>query len=616
MSRSDPPASSAGTGSSAREVEEARQRWQRDVGIVGCLCALFLAVRWLHNIPWVMGAVLLVAAAITVRPRLILLALLLLLGARGGAVVDSLEPASSRPVVAERIELATDPVPNERGWNAIARLDEDLLWLSVSFSADGQFGELDASDHLVISGDVRSGAPETDWAIANRIVGDLNVSDVHQTIDASGLAGAANALRSLYDDGAEHLDPTDQALFTGLVFGDDRHQDPVDADNFRAAGLGHLLAVSGQNVAFVLLLAAPILARLRNVFLRVPVSIALLLGFGLITRFEASVTRAIVMAGLALIAHGAGRESQAAVVLVPAVLLLLALDPLLGWSLAFQLSVAATTGMIVLTARVAAILPGPAPLRRVVAATLAAQLFVAPLLLAAFGQLSVVSVPANVLAAPAAAGAMMWGLVAGPIAGVGPTWLATILHTPTSMLIWWLSLVAGIFAGVDVGNFGTSHLFFGAVGLAILLGGPQLGSRVRLHPIGIVLVALSLGIPLLTPSPLAPGVHQLSPEIVIARSPEGHDFVVLQGNVRLDDALEQLRISRTGRIDLLVSTSGSRRMGLIVRVLSERFEVGTIWAPIGHAIPGAVSMETMTGSLGTLDFSVDESGDIRVVNRS
>ena len=162
MSRSDPPASSAGTGSSTREVEEARQRWQRDVGIVGCLCALFLAVRWLHNIPWVMGAVLLVAAATTVRPRLILLALLLLLGARGGAVVDSLEPATSRPVVAERIELATDPVPNERGWNAIARLDEDLLWLSVSFSADGQFGELDASDRLVISGDVRSGAPETD----------------------------------------------------------------------------------------------------------------------------------------------------------------------------------------------------------------------------------------------------------------------------------------------------------------------------------------------------------------------------------------------------------------------------------------------------------------------
>ena len=48
------------------------------------------------------------------------------------------------------------------------------------------------------------------------------------------------------------------SLFTGLVLGDDRDQPADLADDFQGAGLTHLLAVSGQNVAFVLALAGPL----------------------------------------------------------------------------------------------------------------------------------------------------------------------------------------------------------------------------------------------------------------------------------------------------------------------------------------------------------------------
>ena len=146
--------------------------------------------------------------------------------------------------------------------------------------------------------------------------------------------------------GVEHLSPERRVLFTGLVFGDDRGQSAVVADNFRAAGLGHLLAVSGQNVVFVLLLAAPVIGRISSVTLRVAASITLLAAFGFMTRFEPSVTRALVMAGLALVAHAIGRPGAAPVILPPAVLGLLLFDPLLAWSLAFQLSVAATAAEV------------------------------------------------------------------------------------------------------------------------------------------------------------------------------------------------------------------------------------------------------------------------------
>ena len=63
--------------------------------------------------------------------------------------------------------------------------------------------------------------------------------------------------------GLGSFDPDDRALFLGIVFGDDRGQSELEQFRFRASGLGHLTAVSGQNVAFVLVAASPLLRRLR-----------------------------------------------------------------------------------------------------------------------------------------------------------------------------------------------------------------------------------------------------------------------------------------------------------------------------------------------------------------
>ena len=473
MSVSEPSVEKSTESQRGSELERLRYRRRRDAGIVLALGALFGVVRLFNQLPWWVGIAVVLLGALSIRPRIVLIGLVVLLATRAGVALDGLQPATTRPLDQEAIVLVSDPRVSDNGWSAQGELDGERVFLNVRIGVSSAFGDAAVGDEIVMSGTLRGSAPESSWAISRRIVGSVTVADVHDIVPATGVVGAANALRDAYREGVRHFDQGDRALFTGLVFGDDRNQDPIDTDNFRSAGLSHLLAVSGSNVAFVLLIFAPLLSRARWVWLRVGGSLVLLVGFGFLTRFEASVSRALVMAGLALVAFGLGRRSDAGVVLVPGVGLLLVVDPLLGWSLAFQLSVVATLGMVVLAPRIVGVLWGPVWLRSVVGATLGAQVFVAPLLLGVFGRLSLVAVPANVLAGPAAAGVMMWGLVVGPVAGVVPGPVAVVLHVPSWLLVRWIVLVADVFGSVGVGSFTVWHLVVGVVGLGVVLAGRE-----------------------------------------------------------------------------------------------------------------------------------------------
>lgn len=535
------------------------------------------------------------------RPKWLLIALLVAIGARSGSELGNLAPASTQPL--ERVDavLIDDPRPTAFGWRAVADVDGVRVQLS------GPFGEPpEAGDRLTISGTQRGQVPGSDWAVSRRLVGAVSASTVHGVGSAGGAIGLANHARSSIRDGAASLSVSRRVLFTGLVFGDDRGQDLIVSDNFRAAGLGHLLAVSGQNVVFVLLLAAPLLTRIRSIPLRVLLTVVALLAFGFLTRFEASVTRALVMAGFAVLAHAVGRPAQAAAVLPPAVAGLLLFDPLLAWSLAFQLSVAATLGLIVLAPSIVAMLPGPLFIRYAVGATLAAQIFVSPLLFSSFGRVSVVAIPANLLAAPAAAGTMMWGLVAGPIAGLSPAWLAALVHIPTRCMLWWIDGVAGAFARFETGHFTALHLLAGITAVAAL--------RLRRSPRWIWLAVLAaVTVPIFAaPKPLPPGRHSLVDGVEVVRSTGGHDIVILKPSAQGDELIESLRHARLGRIDLVIATSGSRPMGRLVSLLDRRFSVVDIWAPAGHQVPSARVVEPFAGQVGQLVISQSLEGDVEI----
>ena len=466
-----------------------------------------------------------------------------------------------------------------------------------------------AGDRLVVSGTVQGRTPASGWEISNRIVGSLRIVEVHDHTGARGIRGYANGFREVLAEGATSLSRERQALLAGLTVGDDREQSAVTADNFRAAGLGHLLAVSGQNVVFVLIAAAPILSRIRSTPLRVSVTLLVLCFFGFVTRFEPSVTRALTMVGLTIIAAAVGRPTDAQRTLPAAVIGLLLWDPLLARALAFQLSVAATLGLLVIAPRLEEHLPGPDALRGLLAATIGAQVAVAPLLLIFFDDVSLIAVPANLAAVPISGVVMMWGMTAGFIAGLSPPGIAQIIHVPTDIMLWWIETVAAVAATTPVASIGVHGALLVLLGVAITVSMRVLRFRVG-YLLGIALIMLSVTIPLAVPRELGIGHHRIADGLTVHRHPSGVDLVVLTEALDPEAALQALRLARLGRVELLISSDGSRNRGPVVRAITQRHEVLDVWAPPGHQIPGARTVVSLSGHVGGVPISVASDGTV------
>ena len=279
--------------------------------------------------------------------------------------------------------------------------------------------------------------------------------------------------------GADSLNRADKAIFLGMVIGDDRGQTAVVADNFRAAGLGHLLVVSGQNVAFVLAVVAPLAGRFRPAF-RALWLFATLLIFAVITRFEPSVLRAVAMAGAGVGSSVLGSPIDGKRALSCAVAALLLIDPFLVRLVAFQLSVAATAGIVWWSAPLGERLVGPAWLRVPFATTAAAQLAVSPLLLGLFGPLPLASLPANLLAGPVSGAVMVWGCTGGLFAGVMVVlWLDCTFPVSSDALVDLVVFTGRISSSSTVGL--AMFVVAGSAALLAMLGAPLLFWLGRLH---------------------------------------------------------------------------------------------------------------------------------------
>ncbi len=155
------------------------------------------------------------------------------------------------------------------------------------------------------------------------------------------------------------------ALARGFVLGEDERIDAATVEDFRRAGLSHLLAVSGQNVALLALLAMPLLALLgmplRTRLLWIVAAIAVyvpLAGGG------PSIVRAGVMGALTLLATFAGRRASRLYALAIAAIVTLAVDPRIGADVGWQLSFAAVLGILAIARPLRAAIVGQARITR------------------------------------------------------------------------------------------------------------------------------------------------------------------------------------------------------------------------------------------------------------
>ncbi|HSL59702.1 MAG TPA: ComEC/Rec2 family competence protein [Acidimicrobiales bacterium] len=554
------------------------------------------------------------------RPVLIALGVLLLAGALAARAEAGLEPASASEW-SGWATLRSDPEPVGPAVRAIVEVDGRRLEAWARGRPAAVLDDRLTGEVVELVGSVRPPPPDAPWLARRHVVGRIEVDQVGAHRTADPIHGAANGLRRTLAAGAEPLGDPRRALFLGLVLGDERDHDPVVVDDFLGSGLTHLMAVSGSNVAFVIVLLTPALRRLRPAPRLVAVLGALAL-FALVTRFEPSVMRATAMAATAAVATAAGRAESGRRTLAVAVAVVLLIDPFLVRSVGFQLSVLATAGILVLAPAIARRLPGPRLLATALSVTAAAQLAVAPLLVAVFGGLPVASLPANLLAAPIAGPVMIWGLPAGLLAGiVGPP-VDGWLHAPTGLLVGWIGAVARWSSAVPLGELGAAHVAVLVVGV-VLVG--VAGRRARTvvpvdagvaadrpgsagQPDAVALVGAGSGRSATGVVAAAGWVLVLgtlaAPGVALARAPAAGaldiaggavlhrhgDAVVLvvDGAVRADEVLAGLRRRGVDAIDVVVCRSGGARVAELVALVGQRHPLGVVLAPVGHRVPGGV----------------------------
>ena len=220
------------------------------------------------------------------------------------------------------------------------------------------------------------------------------------------------------------MPPREAELARGFVLGDDDAVDQSTKEDFRRSGLSHLLAVSGQNVTLLALLAMPLLGMLGLPLReRLFWVLALIVVYVPVAGAGPSIQRAGVMGALGILATLGGRRSSRFYALGVAAVATLAVDPGVAADIGWQLSFAAVLGILLLASSLRGGLTarlGEGPWRRAlsegVAVTVAATLATAPLIAFHFETFSTTTLVANVLAMPAVAPAMWLGMCSAGLA--------------------------------------------------------------------------------------------------------------------------------------------------------------------------------------------------------
>jgi competence protein ComEC len=307
------------------------------------------------------------------------------------------------------------------------------------------------------------------------------------------------------------------------------------ADDFRATGMTHLTAISGANLAIlgsaVLLLARWCRAGPRLAAALCAVALA---GFVILARPSPSVLRAAAMGGLGLLALVSGRPRAAVPGLAASVVVLILVDPALAGDVGFALSAFATGGLLLIAPRWRDALRRrrvPAGLAEALAIPAAAEMACAPVIAAISGTVSLVAVPANLLAEPAVAPATVLGVAAASVSTVWPS-AAGFLAWLGSWPARWLVGVARFGAAAPSAVVGWPGGTTGGLLLAaILLAGLLVARRPAVRVVAAVCaVAAALGaVPVAVVAPGWPPPHAL---MVVCDVGQGDSIVLPLGPAR------------------------------------------------------------------------------------
>jgi competence protein ComEC len=580
-----------------------------DLGAVAMAGVAASAAWWSPAVPWWLALVVVLVAVVSRRTATLLVAVAVVAAFLGARAWQGDHPVPAGPFQA-RATLVSDP---EEVAGAVV-VEARALGHHYEIWARGGAGRvLDdraAGESVRVVGHVSPRRPGDDIEARRHVVGEVAATDVQAVGDGGPPVAVANGVRRLLEGGGDSLPSERRALYRGFVLGDDRGESPVLAADFAASGLAHLLVVSGENVAFVLAAAAPLLRRLgpRTRWLA---TMAVLLLFAAVTRFEPSVLRATAMAMIAVTAWSLGRPASGLRILGLAVTAVVLLDPMLVGVPGFQLSVAASAGIVVLARPLARHLPLPDVLAGPLSVTLAAQVAVSPLLCLWWGGVPVATIPANLCAEPAAAALMVWGLTVGVLAGLVGGAAGAVLQLPADGLTWWVETVARVAADAPLGRLGALGIVLAAAAGVAAVAWARQGrvGRARLAWLVVVAVLAAPGAGAAIASQPRQATIAGGGTFWTSAGPGGGAVLVLSTGATVRSALDGLRRLGVDRIELLVSPSGGSTAATLLASLRRRVTVVAAWCG-----PGPDPLEPPCGGAGTTPplGAVARIGDITV----
>jgi competence protein ComEC len=243
-----------------------------------------------------------------------------------------------------------------------------------------------------------------------------------------GVEGALDRIRGRAERAlGQGMGPETAALARGFVLGQDDLIDAETRDEFKRSGLSHLLAVSGQNVMLLAILAGVLLGLLgAGPRLRLALILLLVAVYVPVAGGGPSIVRAGVMGAAGILATLLGRPADRAYVTLLAVVATLLINPRFDSDPGWQLSFAALVGIMLWAAPLRDLAMPPlerrlparlaSPLAEGIALTLAATAATAPLIAHDFERISLAALPANLAVLPAIAPVMWLGMLIGLLA--------------------------------------------------------------------------------------------------------------------------------------------------------------------------------------------------------
>jgi competence protein ComEC len=379
-------------------------------------------------------------------------------GFAGSARVDSIDSAAAQLRPGQRlatvVELLEAPRPGRfGGWSAEVRVRSGAARGARLLARSDANTRMERGSRAAVTGLLlrprRSPGDSFDYGAYLRRRGIAYTLELESLRLLPGRAGGIGALRRSAEHAlAQGVSQERSALAAGMVLGEDERISPELKDDFRRAGLGHLLAVSGQNVVLLGALALPLLAaaglgiRARAVVLLCLIAVYVPLAGG-----EPSLQRAGAMGAAGLMALLAGRPASRWYAFALAAAATLLVNPRASGDPGWQLSFAAVAGLMLLGPPLRRVLASlPHPLAEGIAATVAATISTLPLAAFHFGSLPVWSLVANLAALPAVAPAMWLGMVQVALAPIAPDAVQAAIGHVTALGLGWIELVARWFS--------------------------------------------------------------------------------------------------------------------------------------------------------------------------